>query len=69
MPHGVCYPLSHTFGVVQFKTRIKVEIVQEKRNILSVIMSHFNSSVSAGNGGCILFCYFRPRCGRNVNGT
>jgi hypothetical protein len=58
VPHGVCYPLSHTFGVVKFKTRMKVEIVQEKRNILSVKVSHFNSGVSAGNGECILLMLF-----------
>jgi hypothetical protein len=65
--HGVCYPLSHTFGVVKFKTWIKVDIVQEKLDILYVKLSHFNSSASAGNGGCIFFCYFRFRCGLNVN--
>jgi len=55
VPHGVCYPLSHAFGVVKLKTRIKAEIVQEKRDIISVKMSYFNSSVSAGNGECFFF--------------
>jgi len=53
------------FGVVKFKTRIKVDIVQEKRDILSVKLSHFNSSASAGNGSCI--CYLRFRFGINVS--
>ena len=60
MPHGVCYPLSHTFGVVKFKARIKADIVQEKRNILPVKLSHFNASVSAGNGECFFFLFPFP---------
>ena len=72
MPDGACYPLSHMFGVVKFKTKRKVDIVEDKRDILSVKLSHFNSSASAGNGECVfffflLFCFIHFRCGFNVS--
>jgi hypothetical protein len=64
--HRVSYRFYRMFGVLKFRTRTEVDIVQEKRNILAVKQSRFNISASAGNGECI-FCYFRFRCGRNVN--